>query len=190
MYKLKIITSTIRPGRKGPIMAQWMAEQARQNGNFEVEVLDLGEINLPLMNEPNHPRLKKYQFEHTKWWSAKIEEADAFVFVTAEYNYNYPAPLRNALDYLSQEWGYKAAGILSYGGISAGTRAANSLKSDLATFKITPLQESVHFPFFSQHINDQNDFEPGDIADKAAQAMLKQLVRWSKGMKTIREDVA
>src|SRR5690606_13726963 len=111
------------------------------------------------------PRLKKYQYEHSKWWRGKIEEADAFIFVTAEYNYSYPAPLKNALDYLSQEWGYKAAGILSYGGLSGGTRAANSLKADLATFRIVPLQESVHFPFFSQHINDQNEFEPGDVSD-------------------------
>ena len=75
MYKLKIISSSVRPGRKGPKIAAWIADQARQNGNFEVEVLDLGEINLPMMDEPNHPVLKKYQHEHTKKWSALMEEA-------------------------------------------------------------------------------------------------------------------
>ena len=63
----------------------------------DAELLDLGEINLPLMDEPVHPMLKQYEHEYTKQWSAKIEEADAFVFVTAEYDYNYPAPLRNAV---------------------------------------------------------------------------------------------
>lgn len=188
MYNLKIISSTVRPGRKGPIIAHWIAGLARQNGNFTVEVLDLGEINLPMMNEPNHPVLKKYQHEHTKWWSAKIEEADAFIFVTAEYDYNYPAPLRNALEYLSQEWGYKAAGIVSYGGVSAGTRAANSLKNDLATFKMVPLTESVNFAFFQKIINDQNEFEANEISQKAAETMLRQLVRWTRGLKLIKED--
>jgi len=37
MYKLKIISSTVRPGRKGPVIAKWIAEAAKQHGNFEVE---------------------------------------------------------------------------------------------------------------------------------------------------------
>ena len=188
MYKLKIISSTVRPGRKGPVVAAWITELAKENGHFDVELLDLGEINLPMMNEPNHPVLKKYQHEHTKQWSAKIEGADAFIFVTAEYDYNYPAPLRNALEYLSLEWGYKAAGIVSYGGVSAGTRASNSLKADLSTLKVVPLNEAVNFPFFQQNINDQNEFEVNEISLKAAKTMLKQLVRWTKGLKIIRED--
>ena len=91
MYKLKIISSTVRPGRKGPVIAKWIAEEAQKHGGFEVEVLDLGEINLPVMNEAVHPVMKQYEHEHTKQWSAKIEEADAFIFVTAEYDYSYPA---------------------------------------------------------------------------------------------------
>lgn len=188
MYNLKIISSTVRPGRKGPLVAKWVEDIARQNGNFDMEVLDLGEINLPMMNEPNHPKLKKYQHEHTKWWSAKIDEADAFVFVTAEYDYNYPAPLRNALEYLFQEWSYKPAAIVSYGGISGGTRASNALKADLSTFSMVPLTESVNFPFFQQNINDQNEFEANEVSHKAAEHMLRQLVRWAKGLKAIRED--
>jgi NAD(P)H-dependent FMN reductase len=188
MYKLKIIISTVRPGRKGPLVARWIENLAMQNGNFDVEVLDLGEINLPLMDEPNHPSLKKYQHEHTKQWSSKIEEAEAFIFVTAEYDYNYPAPLRNAIEYLSQEWGYKPAGIVSYGGVSAGTRAANSLKNDLASMKVVTLVEAVNFPFFQQNINDQNEFEANEVSHKAAETMLKQLIRWTKGLNSIRED--
>lgn len=188
MYKLKIISSTVRPGRKGPVVAAWITELAKQHGKFDVEFLDLGEINLPMMNEPNHPVLKKYQHEHTQWWSAKIEEADAFIFVTAEYDYNYPAPLRNALEYLFHEWGYKPAAIVSYGGISGGTRATNALKADLSTFRIVPLAESVHFPFFQTHINDQNEFEANEVVHKSADNMLKQLARWAKGLKAIKED--
>lgn len=187
-YNLKIISSSVRPGRKGPVVAGWITELAKQNENFNVELLDLGEINLPMMNEANHPALKKYEHEHTKKWSAKIEEADAFIFVTAEYDYNYPAPLRNALEYLYQEWVYKAAGIVSYGGISGGTRAFNCLKADLSTFKIVPLMQAVNFPFFQQNINDQNEFEASASSHKAAEAMFKELIRWTKGLKIIRKD--
>ncbi len=188
MFKLKIISSTVRPSRKGPAIAAWIIQQAEKNEYFEVEYLDLAEINLPMMDEPNHPVLKKYQHEHTKKWSAKIDEADAFIFVTAEYDYNYPAPLRNALEYLSQEWNYKAAGIVSYGGVSAGTRAANALKADLATFRMVPIAESVNFPFFQQNINDENEFVANETSHKAAHNMLNQLARWTKGLKAIKED--
>src|SRR5665213_2552336 len=190
MYNLKIISSTVRPGRKGPIVGNWITGLAKQNGNFNVEFIDLGELNLPMMDEPNHPVMKMYKHDHTKKWSAKIDEADAFIFVTGEYDYNYPAPLRNALEYLNHEWGYKAAGIVSYGGVSAGTRATNSLKSDLSTFRIVPLQETVNFPFFNQNINDQNEFVANETSLKAADSMFRQLLRWTKGLKLIREDKA
>src|SRR5690606_23254526 len=189
MYNLKILTSTIRPGRKDITVASCITKIAEEYVAFQVELLDLTKINLPLMNEPNHPSLKKYEHELAKKWSASIEAADAFIFVTAEYDHNYPAPLRNALEYLYHEWGYKAAGIVSYGGVSAGTRACNSLKADLSTFKIVPLQEAVNFPFFQQNINDQNEFDATEHAHKAAETMLKQLVRWTKGLKAIKKDV-
>lgn len=188
MYKLKIISSTVRPGRKGPIVAAWILEVARQYGNFEVELLDLGQINLPMMNEAQHPSLRQYEHEHTKKWSAVIDEADAFIFVTAEYDYNYPAPLRNALEYLVHEWSYKPAGIVSYGGISAGTRAASSLKGDLAVFKTVAIPEAVNFPFFNQHINEQEEFVVNETSKKAAKKMLDELLKWTKGLKAIRED--
>lgn len=188
MYNLKIITATVRPGRKGPMVTDWIAALARKHGSFHVEVLDLATINLPLMDEPNHPAMQQYEHEHTKRWSAKISEADVFIFVTAEYDYNYPAPLRNALEYLYNEWGYKAAGIVSYGGVSAGTRAANSLKGDLSTFKVVPIYEAVHIPFFTQFINEQDEFVANEISHKAADSMFKEMIRWTKGLKTIRED--
>src|SRR5690554_3873485 len=187
MYRLKIINSTVRPSRKGPIVVQWIKEKAQLQGGFEVEVLDLKEINLPLMNESKHPRFKEYEHEHTMRWSKKIGEADAFIFVTAEYDHNYPAPLRNALEYLVQEWAYKPTGIVSYGGVSAGTRAAKSLQGDLASLQVVTLKEMVNIPFFAEFIKEEK-FVPNDITNKAADVMLKQLLRWSKGMKMIRED--
>lgn len=189
MYKLKIITSTVRPTRKGPIVAKWVEEQAKKHKEFDVEVIDLGIENLPMMDEPKHPSLKDYQNEHTKKWSAKIDEADAFIFVTAEYNHNFPAPLHNALDYLVQEWRFKPAGIVSYGGVSAGTRAANALKTALSTMKMVPLGEAVNFAMFEKNIDANGNFIANEISEKAADVMLTQLARWTKGLQSIEKDV-
>lgn len=189
MYKLKIISSTVRPGRKGPVIANWIAETAEATGNFEVEVLDLGEINLPLMNEAAHPVMRQYEHEHTKQWSAKIDEADAFIFVTTEYDYSYPAPLKNALEYLVHEWAYKPAGLVSYsGGAFAGVRAIMSLKTDLLSLRTIALHESVNIPSVNQFINEDGVFTPNELVSKSAQTMLTQLLRWTKGLKAIKED--
>lgn len=187
MYKVKIISSSTRPGRKGPLVAAWVAGKVAEFGGFEIELIDLGELALPMMDEPNHPSMRQYTQEHTKKWSAAMEEADAFIFVTAEYNFSYPAPLKNALDYLSQEWANKPAGIVSYGGISGGTRAWNRLKADLSSYRMVPLIEGVHFPFYGNHIREDGVFDPGTIADRSAQALLTALTHWTGVLEQMRK---
>ena len=91
-----------------------------QHGGFEIDFADLAEVNLPFMDEPNHPRFHRYTHQHTLDWSARVEAADAFVFVMPEYNYGFTAPLKNAIDYLHAEWAYKPVGLVSYGGVAAG----------------------------------------------------------------------
>lgn len=186
MNKLKIITSTTRPGRKGIIIAKWMTALAKSDSQFETELLDLGEIKLPLMDEPNHPRLKQYQHQHTKDWSEKIGEADAFVIVLAEYNFSLPAPIKNALDYLFNEWKYKPVGIVSYGGISGGLRSAQMLKQVVTSLSMMPLAEAVTLPSFAKSINEQNEFHPAEEAVKSARNLLKELHRWSEALKPMR----
>lgn len=185
MDKLKIINSTVREGRKGMMVTKWITSKAKEYGQYDVEILDLKVIDLPMMDEPNHPSMQKYQHDYTKAWSKTIDSADAFIFVTAEYDYNYPAPLRNALEYLFKEWAYKAAGIVSYGGVSAGTRAANSLKNDLASLKMVPILEAVHIPFFAKMI-EADELKANEIMEKSAQTMLKELSRWTNALRQLR----
>src|SRR6195952_5376124 len=181
MFNLKIISSTVRPGRKGPAIAKWVADYVGAAGLFSTEILDLGENNFPLMNEPIHPVMKQYTHDHTMLWSKKIEEADAFIFVTAEYDYSYPASLKNALEYLVHEWAYKPVGIVSYSaGAFAGVRAVMSLKSDLLSLKAISLGEMVNIPLVHQYINDENQFVADEKLSAAATLMLNQLTRWTK----------
>ena len=191
MYSLKIIIASTRPSRKGPLVAEWFTEIAKQHKDFETEVLDLKKINLPMMDEPEHPRLQKYQHEHTKNWSKIINSADAVVFVTPEYNFGIPAPLKNAIDYVYNEWNYKPAGIVSYGGIAAGTRCAQMLKQVLTAVKMMPLAESVNIPFFTKHISadtsGKEKFYGEEGLEKSANIMLKELLLWTIALKTMRK---
>ena len=132
MINLKIILASTRPGRKGPAVANWFYDIAVKHIEFNVELVDLAVINLPFLDEPAHPRLQKYEQQHTKDWSKLINGADAFVIVTSEYNYGYPATIKNAIDFLFREWQYKSVGFVSYGGVSGGTRAVQSLPLESA----------------------------------------------------------
>ena len=173
---LTIIVGSIRPGRAGQPIAEWFIDRAKAHGGFDVEVADLAEIRLPLMEEPNHPRLGQYTSQHTRDWSALIDRSDAIVFVTPEYNYGYPATIKNAIDYLHQEWKDKPAGFVSYGGIAAGTRAVQQLKQVITTLKMVPVFESVNIPFHAQFIRD-GQFHANEVLDQAADAMLDEIGR-------------
>src|SRR5436305_454845 len=188
MPRLAVIIGSTRPGRAGLPIAQWFVERARAHGGFEVEVADLAEIALPLMDEPNHPRLHRYTQQHTKDWSARIDRADAVVMVTPEYNYGYPAALKNAIDYLHEEWRDKPVGFVSYGGVAAGTRAVQQLKQVVTTLRMMPVVESVNIPFFSQFLDDEGRAQANEVMETSADAMLSELERLESALRPLRES--
>jgi NAD(P)H-dependent FMN reductase len=187
---LKIIIASTRPGRVGLPVGQWIESVAVAHGVFDkVELVDLAAVNLPFMNEPNHPRLGQYIHQHTRDWSQTVDEADAFVFVMPEYNYGYNAELKNAIDYLHTEWYYKPVGLVSYGGVAAGTRAAQMIKQVVTTLKMTPLSEAVSIPFVRQFIDADGNLVANDVMTTAAGAMLDELARVADALRPLRSAV-
>lgn len=188
MLNLQVITASTRPSRRGPLVAAWFGEQARNYGKFNVEMIDLAEMNLPVFDEPNHPRKQEYVHEHTKAWSETIQRGDAFVFVTPEYNYVTPSSLLNAITYLHNEWSYKPLGYVTYGGVSGGSRGAQVTRQVMLAFKTMSIPQAVTIPFFSKHISeDGKSFDPGEVQEKASVAMLDELLKWAEALKPMRE---
>ena len=183
---LQVVVASTRPGRRGIAVGGWIQRMAEQHGGFDVELVDLAEQQLPILDEPNHPRLGQYVHPHTQAWSATVSRADAFLFVTPEYNHSYPGALKNALDYLSAEWADKGAGIVSYGGVSAGLRAATALKPVLAALRMVPVVEAVSIPFFAQFLTDDDEFVPNTELEAGAKAMLDELLRLSGALRSLR----
>lgn len=182
---LTVIVGSTRPGRVGLPVAQWIRERARAHGAFDVHLADLAEIALPLLDEPHHPRLQRYQHEHTKRWSAVIAASDAFVFVTPEYNHGIPAPLKNALDYLAIEWARKPAGIVSYGGVSAGLRAVGQLKQVLSALGVVSVGGGVPIPMIRERIED-GVVVGNEPMTRAVDAMLDELRTWHGALAPLR----
>ena len=186
---LLVVIASTRPGRVGLPVARWFADFARNHGGFDVEIADLAEIDLPMMDEPNHPRLRAYVHDHTHSWSAVVERADAVVFVMPEYNHSFTAPLKNAIDFLAQEWKHKPVGTVSYGGVSAGIRAVEALKPVLLALSMVPVNEAVLVPFVAQHVSGEGEdrvFAPNEEIEIGAKDLLDALAAWTPTVRTLR----
>jgi NAD(P)H-dependent FMN reductase len=156
-----IIVGSIREGRIGMPIAEWVRAEAEKTGNFEIDFVDLKELNLPFMDEPKHPRLQEYTHQHTRDWSARVAAAEAFLFVTPEYNYSFSPALKNALDYLTLEWWRKPLGVVSYGGVSSGTRGVISLFPVTTGLGLVRVGANVELSFAGQQIAD-GVYQPGE----------------------------
>jgi NAD(P)H-dependent FMN reductase len=186
MIKLTVVIASTRPGRAGLPIGKWFIDFAQKDERFEVNLADLAELDLPFLDEPRHPRFQDYEHEHTRLWSQIASNADAFVFVTPEYNYGAPPSLLNALDFLAKEWHYKPVGFVSYGGVSAGTRSVQMTKQIVTSLRMMPLPEAVSIPFFSQFLKD-GVFTPNTELEKGAQIMLDELNKWATALKPLHE---
>ncbi len=184
--RLHTVIASTRPTRIGPNVAKWFHEFAKQHGNFDTHLVDLADFALPILDEPEHPSRRKYRNEHTKKWSASVNAADAFVFVTPEYNYGPPPSLLNALDYLFWEWQYKAVGLVGYGGISGGGRSTHAIKPTIATLKMMPIPETVWLPNVYGQLKD-GVFTPSEFNEQGASALLNELIKWTEALAPLRE---
>lgn len=188
--RLHVVICSTRPGRVGPSVARWFHGFVGQHGQFDAQLIDLADFNLPMYDEPIHPAQQQYTHEHTKKWSQSVAAADAYIFVTPEYNYSPPPALVNALDYVYREWNYKPCGFVSYGGVSGGLRAAQAVKLQITTLKMMPMVEGVMVPMAASLIDEAGVFQSNELIDKSAVTLLDELLRWTLGLKAMRESVA
>ncbi|MGY1701212.1 NADPH-dependent FMN reductase [Geodermatophilus sp. SYSU D00766] len=183
---VQVVAASTRPGRRGIAVARWVQRLAEAHGAFDVELVDLAEVGLPVFDEPHHPRLQDYTHQHTRDWSATVSRADAFVFVTPEYNHSFPAALKNALDYLAVEWADKPAGLVTYGGVSAGLRASVALKPVLGALRVHTVPEAVSVPFFAQFLDADGEFVPNAELEGGGKAVLDELARVTPALRSLR----
>jgi len=183
--RLMIIVGSVRPGRIGLPIANWAREHAEADGGFEIDFVDLAELGLPFMDEPKHPRLQEYTQPHTIAWSERVAAADAFLFVTPEYNHSYSPALKNAIDYLNVEWWRKPLGFVSYGGVSAGTRGVVALTTVTSGLGLVKIGANVELNFAGQHIVD-GVFQAGDKENAILDKGLRELIELSEVLKPSR----
>lgn len=186
MSTLCVLVASVRPGRVGLPIGRWVVRTATAHGGFtRIQVADLAEWALPMMDEPHHPRLAQYTREHTIAWSELVDGADAFVFVTPEYNHGPAASLLNAISYLHREWRAKPVGFVSYGGASGGMRGVEPVKPIVTQLGMMPIPEAVAIHSVRSHVVD-GEFVATPAQQKAAAGLLDELGRWTGALRSLR----
>lgn len=140
--RVLLIGGSTRLRRISPDVVSWVAGIGRECIDATLEEIDLKEWHLCMDNEPNLPFTGNYLTEATRRWSEKVASADAFVIVTPQYNWGYPAPLKNALDHLYREWAGKPVMVITYGG-NGGGKCADQLLQVLEGLHMIPISSSI-----------------------------------------------
>ena len=194
MTRIMIIVGSVRPGRVGLSVAEWVRDRIQETLNGDgsgggdaasLDLVDLAELNLPFLDEPHHPVKKAYTKPHTIAWSERVSAADAVVLVSPEYNHSYSPALKNALDFLYTEWAHKPVAVVSYGGASAGTRGAAALAPVLASVGLVKVAANPEINFIGQKMVD-GVFQGDDKLAGTVAAMTRMLVETSEALKPLR----
>lgn len=188
MTKILIIVGTTRKGRSGRKVADWYLNQAKQSHpEVEFELLDVAEEKLELFNEPVSPMMHKYT-ERQEALAEKVASADAFVFVTGEYNHSIPASLKNFIDYLNAEWHYKAAAYVGYGSIGA-VRSIEHLIQVMTELRVTSVAtggDNIHINAIWEALDEQGVPKPGYVHGDITK-QLTELIKVSEALKQLRK---
>jgi NAD(P)H-dependent FMN reductase len=185
--KLVIIIGSVREGRFGPVAAAWTADQARAHGGFDVEVVDLAGVDIPLALPATPPKFAGAGYprpESMTELTGKLTEADAFVIVTPEYNHSYPASLKALIDWHFTQWNAKPVAFVSYGGAAGGRHAVLHLENVLTELHAVTIRDGLAF---ANYFTGWQDGAPVDAAAAGhAKTLLVQLAWWAEALRAAR----
>lgn len=157
-----IILGSTRPSRISPSIAEWLQKNMAQP-DLQIDFIDLATIDLPFLDESEQPSTGIYHQAHTQVWSQLVQEYDGFVLLFPQYNWGYPAPLKNALDYLYKEWAHKPVSMVSYGG-HGGFQAAQGMALVIRGLKMQLLTNNLQISLRKDELDDRGQFIDPDTA--------------------------
>jgi NAD(P)H-dependent FMN reductase len=170
--RIAVISSSIRNERMSPTIADWVQDALTERDRIEVDLIDLAEVALPddnLLSPGGGPATEVGE---------RIEAADAFVFVTPEYNHSYPASLKRLIDWHYTQWKLKPAAIVAYG-VHGGYSAIEHLRGVLAELNVVTTRRCLGLPAPWEDVDDAERFAPGGAVDTALKGALAELAWWA-----------
>ncbi len=164
--RVALIYGSTRAGRLCDRVAGWAAKQIARTGRFAIETIDPADASLDEIRR-------------------RLAASDAIIVVTPEYNHGYPAPLKELIDSLNEEWHAKPVAFVSYGGMSGGIRAVEQLRQVFVELHAMTIRDGVTFPNAWQQFETET---PKDSAraERSMAVMLDRLHWWAIALRIAR----
>lgn len=180
--RVTLIIGSNRAGRFGSVIAEWLLGRVREHDDFEVDVVDVADADLPTTFAPTPEATARLS-----GITPKLAAAEAFIVLTPEYNHSYPAALKNLIDWHFHEWRAKPVALVSYGGLSGGLRAAEHLRQVFAELHATTVRDTVSFHNAHGSFDDTGHLKDPSGPNTAAEVMLDQLAWWGRALREAKE---
>jgi NAD(P)H-dependent FMN reductase len=186
MSRIAVVVGSTRQGRFADKPAQWVAGHLAKIDGIEVDVIDLRDHPLPPFDVPPPARTQRdYPTPETARLGERVDRADGFIILTAEYNHGYPAVLKNAMDHTFVEWQRKPVAFVGWGNVG-GARAIEQLRSVAIEFEMAPLRHAVHIlpDLLMSAKQAPEPFDPALFAplDDRLYRLVTELLWWTRAL--------
>ncbi|KYQ85134.1 flavoprotein [Acinetobacter sp. NRRL B-65365] len=174
-----IIVGSIREGRTAIKIANWVNQAINELSlaDIQTEIVDLQEWALPIFAGAHPPATGVYDQPKQQQWADKIAAADAFIFISPEYNHGYSPALKNALDYVAKEWQGKPAAYVGYGATN-GSRSIDQLRQVATYIGLVDSNAVLEIRDIFKR-NKEETFEANEFEVKGLAALISKLQKYN-----------
>lgn len=186
--RILVFYGSYRSDRMGIRLADYLTRQLAQRGE-DVELIDAKAVGLPMLDRMYKEYPKGTAPAGMEELAQKIRAADAFLFVTGEYNWGVQPGLKNLTDHFLEEWFWRPAAIASYSaGRLSGARSNSAWHAILSEMGMVVVSSSLTVGPIAETLDaDGNPTGPGGKAlERAFPRFADDLAWWTEAAKAQR----
>ena len=184
-HRILVFYGSYRSDRKGIRLADFVLRKLRDRGE-DAELVDARSIGLPMLDR----MLKEYAPGTApaalERLGAGIRSADAFLFVTGEYNWGVQPGLKNLTDHFLEEWFWRPAAVVSYSaGRLSGTRASYAWHNTLCEMGMVVISSTLTVGPIAETLDEAGRpiGESGAALERAFPRFAADLAWWTEAAK-------
>jgi NAD(P)H-dependent FMN reductase len=184
-HRILVLYGSYRSDRMGIRLADFIVAGLEARGE-DAELVDAKAIGLPMLDRMYKEYPRGSAPAALEALASKIRAADAFVFVTGEYNWGMQPGLKNLTDHFLEEWFWRPAAIASYSaGRIAGARSAFVWHGTLSEMGMVVISSTLAVGPIGQALAPDGKpiGEAGQALDRAFPRFAADLAWWAEATK-------
>ncbi len=184
-HRILVFYGSYRSDRKGIRLADYLVRSFRARGD-DVELIDAKQVGLPMLDRMYKEYPPGTAPPKLEALAQKIRQADAFVFVTGEYNWGVQPGLKNLTDHFLEEWFWRPAAIASYSYSKlSGTRSSYAWHNTLNEMGMVVISSTLTVGPLAQTLDETGQplGDDGRRLDHAFTRFADDLAWWTEATK-------